>query len=106
MLMQRLALCIAVLGIFVLIGLLAFARLEEVTSLNETIAHQRVIVRGVVASERSFGNSKIIAVNGLEILCDCAQTFRGKNVTIIGSVDDFNEKKRVVALEIYLKYGK
>ncbi len=98
--MKGAALGLAITGIFLLMGIMMFSPVREVSSLEETRANEKVLVSGVVEEERIVNNLNIMKINGMEVVCDCTRSFKGKNVRIYGLVGEFNNKKQVRVLRI------
>lgn len=97
------ALIIALLGIGLLASYMAFAGFEEIedySDLEELELNSKVILRGVVESERIFDDFSIFSVNGINVICDCTGKFAGFEVKIEGLVTEYNGKKQIEAIEI------
>lgn len=104
--MRRVALIVFILGVLVLALLLNLPsrEIKGFDDLSEFEINQRVLLNGVVESERFISGSKeIFVVNGIDVVCDCSESFVGREVEVEGVVSEFNEKKQVEVLSIKFK---
>ncbi len=93
--MKGIALRLAITGIFLLIGIMVFSPAREVSSLDGMRVNEKVVIRGVVEEERIVSNLNIMKINGMEVVCDCTKSFKGKNLKVYGVVGEFNGKKQI-----------
>jgi len=99
--MRRWAFVVAVFGMFVLVMFLGFFG-KEVESLEGLEVNQKVYLEGEVVEERFlFGNSRLLVLdNGIELVCECSGSFKGRDVEVVGVVSEFEGNKQVEVLEI------
>ncbi len=97
--MKEVALCLSILGIFLLLFLLS-SEPKEIGDLNNTLINQKVIIEGIVDKERTAGELVIMVINGIEVVCSCEESYMGKSVSLVGVVSEFNGKKQVKVLRI------
>ena len=76
--------------------------LEEVESLE---INQKVIVSGIVKSERGFGEGVMLELRGgIEVLCDSCGFekggFEGKKIEVKGKIYNVYENKKVLAFRM------
>lgn len=101
--MRRWAFVIAILGLFVLVLVFGFNRIE-VSSLDELLLleiNQRVFLTGNIVSERVIysGTWLLVLDSGIEMVCSCTRSFFGQ-VDVEGVVSEYNGKKQVEVLKI------
>ena len=88
---------IAILIVFFTLPAKEISGFEELEKLN---INDKVSFNGVVEKVRDFGDFKIIKIKGIDVVCDCKDDFTGKEIEIIGKVEEYNGKKQVRALRI------
>ena len=98
--MRRAVFGLAIVGIFLLLGIMLFSPVREVSSLADTRVNEKVVIQGVVEEERITESLNIMKVNGMEVVCSCTGSFKGRNVMVYGLVGEFNKKKQVRVLKI------
>ena len=102
--MKNLSLINGTLGVLLLLSLMLFLpsyKLNSVSDLNNTSDNDKIYLSGKVIKQTRFGSSSLLGMdNGLEVQCSCKSSYKNKNVSIEGIIDDFSGKKRVVALKI------
>ena len=102
--MKRIALLIAVMGLFVLGLLMLNLKAVEVGNeddLKKLEVNTKVIVEGRVAEERVlYLGTKLLIINDLEVICECSESFKGRRIRVEGLVDEFNGKRQVRVLKI------
>lgn len=106
--MRGSALGVAVLGIFLLIAMLGFqdyVQIDSVSDLDGMIVNSRVQIEGVVESDRLAGEIHIMRLNGVDVVCDCEESYLDKRVLIFGVVEDYLGNKQVRAMEIRVDKG-
>ena len=86
--LRKIAFIIAIMGIgFLLIFLLAAQKeISSAEEVNSLAVNSKVMLIGFVESERDFGDFKIWNVNGIEVVCNCEESFLDKEVEIIGVI--------------------
>jgi hypothetical protein len=98
--MRRWAFVVAILGMFVLLFFLSYGE-KEVDSLEGLEINQRVLVGGTVVEERAISGGRILRLeNGIEVVCECVGSFKGREVSVIGIVSEFEGEKQVDVLRI------
>ncbi len=104
--MRKPAFIIAILGMFVL-ALLLNAKPKEIDNfedLNALEINQKVSINGKVVSEKVSYNNKILMLdNGIELVCECEESFKDKEISAIGVISDYNNKKQVRVLRIFVE---
>ncbi len=103
--MKGMALFIAISGIFVLELLmlsLKAVEINDVKELDNLEINSKVVVEGKVVNERILylGSKLIVLDNGVEIICEDSESFKGKRIRVEGLIDEFNNKKQIGALRI------
>lgn len=86
-------------AILVLFFLLFFDYAE---SINEINLNEKIEISGVVENVRISGQLQYFEINGFEFFCECFINVEGKEVNLIGRLENFYEDKkiRVLSLEI------
>ena len=102
--MRRFAFVIAIVGLF-LLALLLNQKPKEVSDyegLRNFEINSKVIVEGRVVSEKLIydGNKILTLDNGLELICECSENFKGKIVEVVGIVEEYNDKKQIRVLRL------
>ena len=100
--MRGVALCLAITGVFLLFGVMIFSPAMEVNSLENVQINDKVIVEGLVESERITSGINIMKINGMEVVCDCIKSYKGRNLRAYGLVGEFNNKKQVRIMRLEL----
>jgi len=100
--LKKISFIIAISGIAVLLGLILLSPKPAglLDDINDMEINEKVMLQGIVDSERDFGDFRIWNIEGIEVVCDCKESYLGKEVEIVGLVEEFNEKKQVRVLEI------
>ena len=98
------ALIITILGLFALLILLNRLPLKEIKTLddlNKTEENQKVFVNGKVIDERIYETSKILILdNQIPVTCKGCPSYINKSTSIIGKIDNYNNKNKIIALKI------
>lgn len=78
------------------------SNLEE---LKELEANQKVVLKGIVGEERVlYGRTKLLVLdNGIELICDCLESFVEKSVEVEGVVSEYEGKRQVEVLKLIIK---
>ncbi len=102
--MRRLSLSIGILGLFCLLILLQFLNPKEITAyseINKLKDNEKIIFSGKVINEKAYEKSKVILLdNNISFECECLLSLKGKNISVLGIIDDFAGKKSILALRI------
>ena len=102
--MRRVSLIVAVIGIFIIVGIMVFSEnytiIQDQEDLESLIINEKVVVNGRVDSERILEDFRILRIKDIEVVCDCSRGFFGENVKIYGVVGEFDAKKQVEALRV------
>jgi hypothetical protein len=102
---RRWSFIVVIVGILVLLLVMVFGgekRVESLEEVEELEINSKVILRGIVLSERKFGEGKMLEMdNGIEVLCDsCSLGFEGKKIEVKGKIYNVYENKKVLALRM------
>jgi len=97
--LKKMSFVLTMVGIVVLLILLTFPA-EILRNIDEGDLKEKVYFEGEVSNERSIGESKLINIDGIEVICDCRESYLGKEVRIEGLVDSYNGKRQIRALKI------
>ena len=105
--MRRLAFILTILGILSL-AILMNLPAKEISSkeeLENLEINQKVAIHGKVISERILYETQklLILDNKIELVCECPQTFKDKNISVLGIVSEYDGKKQVTVLKIIQK---
>jgi hypothetical protein len=104
--MKILSLAFSLAGIFFLLFFaqvqkpLTITSLENLSSLQE---NQKVLVQGLVSEETPHFKTKLLILdNKISIICSCplSQSYKNKNLSIIGFLDTYSGKSQINALKI------
>ena len=101
--MRRISFIIAILGIFILIGLIfwmPYQKIKNINDLNKTIDNEKVILTGFVKNGRIFSGKFIFTINGIKVVCEGCRNLRGKNVQVKGLINEYNGNKKIEVLEV------
>jgi hypothetical protein len=99
--MKKYVFIISILGISVLLILLIFFPKEiEKRSIEDMEINEKIIFEGKIENERNFGDFRILNIDGLDIICDCKESYLGKHVEIVGLIDEYNGNKQIKVLKI------
>lgn len=74
--------------------------IDSAETLDSFEINTKVELDGKVERERVFEDFKVLVVEGIEIICDCEEYYLGKQIKIIGLIDEYNGKKQIKALTI------
>jgi len=101
---KKASLIFLIIGIIVLIFISFKSPIKNVNfeNLEGMEINTRVEINGKVEGVKDFEDFKILIVDGIEIICDCKQNYLGKQIKIIGLVDEYNGKRQIKALKISL----
>ena len=98
--MRKLAILICILGILNLLFIFILLPAKPIHSpeeLNLLLASTKVSVSGFVTEANPWGNSFLLKLdNGMQIISN--KPYLKKNISILGLVDDFNDKKLIKIL--------
>lgn len=99
--MRFIALTSALLGVFILY--LSF--LDEPAPLSaERVENSFVSIEGVVSGERRlFGNTRLLTLNGTEVVCICDRSYLGAHVFIEGVVEISRNRTQIRAHSILVR---
>ncbi len=108
MISRRWAFIGAIIGIFVLLLIMIYSDEKKVNSQEEIDSleiNSKVILKGLVVSERKFGESVILELdNEIEVLCDSCGIgqvqFEEKEIEVKGKIYDVYGDKKVLAFRI------
>ena len=99
--MRRWAFVIFIVGIFLMFVFLNLSPVEtnEIANLE---LNTLVSVSGEVVGERIiYAGTRILELdNGVVVLCECGESFKGKEIKVVGRVSDYEGTRQVVAEEI------
>ena len=102
--MKRLALSLAIIGIFILLILLNF---QAPISINKPLdmdlleQNQKVKTMGHVISERVYPEIRILKLdNEIEITCEDCKTNINKTLIVTGVIERYQNRTRIKALRI------
>ncbi len=102
--MRRTALIVFISGILVLLLLMMRGPVEvnSMEELGKLEVNQKVSLIGKVESERFLsGSKKMFAMDsGIELVCDCSESFVEKEIMAEGFVSEFNGKRQVEVFSI------
>jgi DNA/RNA endonuclease YhcR with UshA esterase domain len=100
--MRKYAFILAIVGISVLLGMLILSPMEisNVEELKNLEINSKVSIIGNVEDERNFGDFKILKVRGVELVCDCVNSYLGKELEIVGLVAVFEGEKQIRVLRL------
>lgn len=103
--MRKWAFIVFILGMFVLILLMVFLpvrKIETFEELNKFEVNQKISLTGRVVEERVISlNRKILTLeNEIQLVCDCSESFDGKEVNVFGLVSEYDGKRQVEVLRI------
>ena len=103
--MRRFAFAISIFGLLVLALLLNLIpiKVENYSELDNFEINQKVILEGKIMEERILfeGTKMLVLDNGIELICECNENFKGKNIEVAGVVEEYNGKKQVRVLKIF-----
>jgi aspartyl-tRNA synthetase len=109
MISRRWAFVLSVLGIFVLLLIMVYSgekRIESLKELESLEVNSKVILKGVVVSERKFGEGVMLELRVgegeiMEVLCDSSgigeTDLEGKEIEVIGKIEEIYGEKKVLA---------
>jgi hypothetical protein len=97
--MRRWAFVVMIVGMFVLFLLLEKGPIavESYSDLEELEINERVSFEGRVIEERIiYEDTKLFELeNGIELICECLDNFEGKEIKVIGIVEEYNGRRQV-----------
>ena len=100
--LRKISFIVVILGLAFLFYLLMMSP-KEINSLDELDSleiNEKVIFKGIVDSQRDFGDFRILVVDGIKVVCNCVDSYIGREVEVEGFIDEFNDKKQVRASRI------
>ena len=101
--MKNHALGIALIGILILSFLILFDKPKDFSNneeLDKLIDNEKVVIKGIVKSEREFGEDYILKLNNeIELICDCVG-FEGKTIEVVGKVEEIYGERYVRVLRM------
>ncbi len=100
--MRRLALAASLIGLFILM-LIFESSSEYVSSIRDLERFeigQKVYLQGIVEEERNFGETKLISINEIDIVCECDEDYLGKSLVVEGIIEDYLGKRQIKVLRI------
>ena len=101
--MRRISFIVAILGIFVLILLIwviPARHVESVSDLGGVEDNQRVILSGVVESERNYYGALVFEINDIKMICSGCPSLKGKHVGVEGILEKYEDNVQVDVLQI------
>jgi len=103
--MKSVALGIALVGIAILLFLLYRPYSEEIVnieSLEGLTPNTKVMVEGIVSSERIFDDFRILVIKNIPVVCGCktAVSLEGKEVRVIGLIEEYEGEREIQVLEL------
>ena len=100
--MRRSSFIFAILGISFLFYLLIFGeiKIEEFKDLEDLEINSKVILEGFVEEEKNFGTFKILKINGIDVVCNCLESYLEKEIVVEGVVSEYLGKKQIKTLSI------
>jgi len=98
------AFVVFILGMFLLFFYLQYLP-TEVSDISGKILNSRVVISGKVVSERIiYSGTRLLEIEGgIVVLCECDNSFLGKNVRVVGKIKEYNGKRQVLAEEVILE---
>jgi len=103
--MDYAALVVALVGIFYMLFVLNFSSVVEVSGFEDLKGldlNEKVILEGFADGYRKAGSLDLIKVNGIDVVCECSLNYGGKRVAVEGYVDEYNGRRQIVVLRVYL----
>ncbi len=100
--MRRIALAVSLIGLFILMLIFESSSeyVSDVKDLERFEIGQKVYLQGIVEGERKFGETKLISINEIDIICECDESYLGKSLLIEGVIEDYLGKKQIKVLRI------
>jgi len=100
---KKITFCLTVIGMVVLVGYLLLAKpgiviAETIDSLS---LNEKVVLNGIVTKARHYDSFSVLEIDGISVVCDCQQISKGKNVTVIGLLTEYEGTRQVQALRIF-----
>jgi len=98
--MRRISFVLAILGILILLVILVSQKPISISSYEELAnltANSKIITSGFVIQQTSYS---IKLDNNLSLYCNNCPSCKNKNVSIIGIIEDYNNKKEINVLKI------
>lgn len=87
-------------GLLALILILQFSAPVPISSFSELqnlSENQKVLVSGFVEQQTSYS---IKLNNNLSLICNGCPSYKSKNISAIGAIDNYNNKKEIKVLKI------
>tara|TARA_Y100000310_G_C20650710_1_gene799270 strand:- start:62 stop:370 length:309 start_codon:yes stop_codon:yes gene_type:complete len=86
--------------VFLLVLFVSEAKvIEDIRNLE---INTKVVLEGVVDGERLLGNFNILNINGIDVVCECRESYKGSEIIVEGVIEEYDNKKQVRVLEIKL----
>jgi hypothetical protein len=102
--MRKWAFIISILGMFILVLVLNVSpiKIETYSELEKLEVNTKVSMSGIVVSERIiYEGTKLFEMsNDIELVCECLDNLEGKQINVIGIVEEYKDKKQIRVLEI------
>lgn len=101
--LRMIAFIVFVVGMFLMFVLL-FVPARVVygpDGLNGLELNSRVEVSGIVVNERViYEGTKLVVVNGIDMIVEGEEGFRGRQITVRGRISEYEGERQVVAEEV------
>jgi hypothetical protein len=102
--MRRVAFVVMIIGMYILVLFIGFGvkEIEGYEDLLDLEVNQKVFLEGIIVSERIIyeGTKLFVFENGIELVCECLESFVGKRVEVEGVVEEYDGRKQVRVLEM------
>ncbi len=100
--MRRSSFIFAILGISFLFYLLIFEeiKIEELKDLEDLEINSKIILVGFVDEEKDFGTFKILKIKGIDVVCNCFESYLNEEIIVEGYVSEYLGKKQIKTLSI------
>ena len=97
--MRRLAFIVMIIGMFTLIIFLNSEPIavDDYSDLEELEINAKVSLVGRVLEERIiYQGTKLYKLdNDIELICECLDSLNGKEIKVIGVLEEYNRKKQI-----------
>ena len=71
------------------------------SELENLEVNQKVYLHGRVVSERAVGENIILTLDkNITLVCDCDGSFKGKEISLVGVVGEYDGRKQVQVLRL------
>jgi hypothetical protein len=97
--MRRWAFVLMIVGMFILFLFLIKdpVEVDSYSDLEELEINQMIIMKGELVSERIiYEGTKLFGINNdIELICECLDNYEGKEIEVVGVVEEYNGRKQV-----------